>query len=63
MFAVEPHVAHEHDALEVEHHSLAFPFLLWGERISVPSHVHLLEATRTESAAHVASGIAVVGTL
>ena len=62
MLAVEPYITHEHNTLKVEHYPSALPFCLWGEHISIPSHVHFLETTRTQSAAHITACITIVRT-
>ena len=61
--SVEPHVAHEHNALEVDYHPASSPFVVGHQRESIPTHVHLLESTRAQSASYVAARVAVVGTL
>ncbi len=47
LFAVDPHVAHVHDALEVEQHPMVFPCLIGLEGFAVPACFHGLETTST----------------
>ena len=56
-------ISHQHDALEIEHDALSLPFILRSQLIAIPANAHLLESTRTQSAAHIASGITIVRTL
>jgi len=59
---IEINISYQHDALEVEHDALSLPFIFRSQLIAIPANAHLLESTRTQSAAHVASGITIVRT-
>ena len=61
--SIEIDISHQHNALEVEHDALALPFLLRSQFIAIPTDAHLLESTRTQTAAHIAARITVVGSL
>ena len=61
--SIEIDISHQHNALEVEHDALALPFLLRSQFIAIPADAHLLESTRTQTAAHIAARITVVGSL
>ena len=60
---VQIDIAHQHDALEVEHDALSLPFVLGSEFVAIPADAHLLESTGTQSAAHIAARIAIVRSL
>ena len=60
---VQIDIAHQHDALEVEHDALSLPFVLRRKFVAIPADAHLLESTGTQSAAHIAARIAVIRAL
>ena len=60
---IEINISYQHDTLEVEHDALSLPFIFRSQLIAIPANAHLLESTRTQSAAHVASGITVIWSL
>ena len=57
---VQIDIAHQHDALEVEHDALSPPFIFRSQLLTIPADAHLLESTGTQSAAHIAARIAVI---
>ena len=61
--SVQIDIAHQHDALEVEHDALSLPFILGSEFIAIPADAHLLESAGTQSATHIAARIAVIRAL
>ena len=60
---IEINISYQHDTLEVEHDALSLPFSLGSKLIAIPADAHLLKATRTQSAAHIAARIAIIWSL
>ena len=64
VLAVQPHVTHQHDALEVEQQAAVLQLVLAdSQRLPVPALAHLLEATGRQAALDVGGHVGVVGFL
>ena len=61
--AIEIHIAHVHDALEVDEDALALERGIGSECLGIASHAHLLKPPRRQAALEVGSTVAIVGFL
>ena len=64
VLAVQPHVAHQHDAFEVEQQATVLQLVLAdSQRLPIPALAHLLEATGRQTTLDIGGHVGVVGFL